>query len=218
MGPGGFVTPRWRVAPLVCWASLVFRAPEGPAAVCAGGRRPAREPSALRASLGASSRSPARPRHRPPAPWQVPPAPFTPVVPGRCVCRWVAARPRAVRAVSFARRRASKPGQAPAQRHRSVTRRPQVSCPALACRIAEPTTNIACNSPATLSNHEFTVLELQHFQTLLKLHPIELHAELGEFPFPWLSLCLRGIALHRWAMHCLVASALLCYLVHWCCI
>ena len=36
-------------------------------AVCAGGRRPAREPSALRASLGASSRSPARPRHRPPA-------------------------------------------------------------------------------------------------------------------------------------------------------
>ena len=35
-------------------APLVFRAPEGPAAVCAGGRRPAREPSALRASLGAS--------------------------------------------------------------------------------------------------------------------------------------------------------------------
>ena len=47
---------------------LVFRAPEGPAAVCAGGRRPAREPSAPRASLGASPRSPARPRHRPPAP------------------------------------------------------------------------------------------------------------------------------------------------------
>ena len=61
-------------------APLVFRAP-GPAAVCAGGRRPAREPSALRASpdlrpprglparslsalrasLGASARSPARP-------------------------------------------------------------------------------------------------------------------------------------------------------------
>ena len=35
--------------------------PVGRAAVCAGGRRPAREPSALRASLGASSRSPARP-------------------------------------------------------------------------------------------------------------------------------------------------------------
>ena len=32
--------------------------------------------------------------------------------PGRCVCRWAAARPRAVRASSFARRVASKPGQA----------------------------------------------------------------------------------------------------------
>ena len=45
-------------------APRVFRAPEGPAAVRAGGRRPARESSALRASLGASPRSPARPRHR----------------------------------------------------------------------------------------------------------------------------------------------------------
>ena len=33
--------------------------------------------------------------------------------PGRCVCRWVAARPLAVRAASFARRVGSKPGQAP---------------------------------------------------------------------------------------------------------
>ena len=80
------------VAPLVFWARdgpaarwagccvypLVFWAPDGPTAVCAGGRRPAREPSAPRASLGASSRSPARPRRRPPAPRQVPPAPSTP--------------------------------------------------------------------------------------------------------------------------------------------
>ena len=36
--------------------------------MCARGRRPAREPSAPRASLGASSRSPARPRRRPRAP------------------------------------------------------------------------------------------------------------------------------------------------------
>ena len=72
-------------------APLAFRALSGPAAVCAGGRRPARESSAPRASLGASSRSPARPRRRPPAPRQVPPAPSTPVVPGRCVCRWAAA-------------------------------------------------------------------------------------------------------------------------------
>ena len=46
-----------------CWAGLWGRA-----AVCAGGRRPAREPSAPRASLGASPRSPARPRRRPQAP------------------------------------------------------------------------------------------------------------------------------------------------------
>ena len=42
--------------------------PVGRAAGCARGRRPAREPSAPRASLGASSRSPARPRRRPRAP------------------------------------------------------------------------------------------------------------------------------------------------------
>ena len=57
----------------------------GRAAGCARGRRPAREPSAPRALLGASSRSPARPRHRPRAPQPgppVPPAPSTPVGPG----------------------------------------------------------------------------------------------------------------------------------------
>ena len=39
--------------------------------------------------LGASSRSPARPRHRPPALRQVPPAPSTPVGPGVLTCGWV---------------------------------------------------------------------------------------------------------------------------------
>ena len=39
--------------------------------------------------------------------------------------------------------------------------------------------NFACNSPAALSNHELTTLELQRFQTLLKLLPIELHARFG---------------------------------------
>ena len=42
--------------------------------------------------------------------------------------------------------------------------------------IAAELPNFACNSPTTLSNYEFTTLELQRFQTLLKLHPIELHA------------------------------------------
>jgi len=41
---------------------------------------------------------------------------------------------------------------------------------------ADPPTNFACNSPVTISNHEFTALELQRFQALLNLHPIELHA------------------------------------------
>ena len=49
----------------------------GRAAWCARGRRPAREPSAPRASLGASTRCPARPRRRPraPQPGQAPPPP-----------------------------------------------------------------------------------------------------------------------------------------------
>ena len=61
--PAPFAMPRSVLALLV-----------GRAAVCAGGRRPAREPSAPRASLGTSSRSPARPRHRPRAPRPCPAA------------------------------------------------------------------------------------------------------------------------------------------------
>ena len=49
----------------------------------------------------------------------------------------------------------------------------------------EPTPNSACNSPTTLSNPEIRSLELQRFLTLLKLHPIELHATfLGRAPPP----------------------------------
>ena len=46
--------------------------------------------------------------------------------------------------------------------------------------IAESTINFACNSPTTLSNHEFRLLVFQRFQTMLKLLPIELHATLGD--------------------------------------
>ena len=95
-------------------APLVFRAPSGPATVCAAGRRPAREPSAPRASLGASSRSPARPRHRPRAPQPGPPdppAPSTPVVPGVLI--------------GAAHRLEARPGPAAAHRHRGRSlRRP----------------------------------------------------------------------------------------------
>jgi len=49
-----------------------------------------------------------------------------------------------------------------------------------------PTTNFACNSPATISNSEFTALKSQRFKALLNLHPIELHAtfEEGQAPPP----------------------------------
>ena len=46
--------------------------------------------------------------------------------------------------------------------------------------IPRSTTNFACNSLTTISNIEFTALELQRFWTLLKVHAIELHAELME--------------------------------------
>ena len=84
---------------------LVFWAPEGPAALmgraalCARGRRPAREPSAPRASLGASSRSPARPRRRPPAPRPGPPGPPVPSTPATLVVLCAPAGNRAVTAL-----------------------------------------------------------------------------------------------------------------------
>ena len=127
----------------------------GRAARCARGRRPAREPSAQRASLGASARSPARPRRRPPAPRPgppVPPAPSTPVA-------------LALRGVAWCV--VSKPGQSP-----------------------PPPSNFARNSPATLSNIEFRSLELQRFQTLLKLYPIELRAT-------FLGSCLIVVVMSR---------------------
>ena len=52
----------------------------------------------------------------------------------------------------------------------------QDSHPVVTSHIPELTPNFACNSPTTLSNLEIKSLELQRFQTLLKLHLIELHA------------------------------------------
>ena len=127
---------------------------------------PARSPSALRASLGASSRSPARPRHRPRAP-QPGPAGLA-AASNRAALGMTRpparpARPLAVRAASFARRVVSKPGRAPQASPR----------PLLTSLLSSP--NFACNSPATLSNHEFTTLELQRFQTFSRFRPVQLH-------------------------------------------
>ena len=50
-------------------------------------------------------------------------------------------------------------------------------------RLPKLAINFACNSPTTLSNLEIRSLGLQRFQTLLNLHPIELHATfLGRAP------------------------------------
>ena len=114
----------------------VFRAPEGPAAREARqprfARRRASKPAlALRSLrrpshqwgrvadvwLGASPRSPARPCHRPPAPRQIPPAPFTPAALGVLTCGSV-------------RRLVVRPGPAAAHRHRgrSLRRPPHQWC------------------------------------------------------------------------------------------
>ena len=51
--------------------------------------------------------------------------------------------------------------------------------------------NFACNSPTALSNPEIRSLELQRFLTLLKLHPIELHAK---FVWGWVMPSPTGAA------------------------
>ena len=79
--------------------------------------------------------------------------------------RWAAARPRDrhTRALRLGMiDLEARPGPAATHRHRGLALPPPI--------------NFACNSPTTLSNYEFVVLEFQRFQTLLKLHPIELHA------------------------------------------
>ena len=78
----------------------MFRAPEGPAAVCAGGWRPARWPSAPRASLGASSFL--RVLLVAPRVFRAPEGPAA----------------RETRRLRFARRRVSEPGQAPSSPYR----------------------------------------------------------------------------------------------------
>ena len=91
-----------------------------------------------------------------------------------------ASRPR--RELRSARRLEARPGPATAHGHRSLapTGTPSLAhsphAQPLTSLIPEPTPNFACNSPDTTSNLEFRSLELQRFQTLLKLLPIELHA------------------------------------------
>ena len=67
--------------------------------------------------------------------------------------------------------------RSPARPRLGPTGSPRPHRPASAlAHIAAELLNFACNSPATISNIEFTALKLQCFQTLLNLLPIELHA------------------------------------------
>ena len=198
---------RCRVVVLLV-APLVFRALRcdalwGPAAVCAGGRRPAREIATREpAARSGRSRGPPWPCRHPPAPrpgpatahghrsQALPPPTGTEAVPSGPS----GAAPRSPPVPSgpsgalhtcgagslfgsSTRRLVVRPGLATARWHRSQA--PQALHPALAHIAAGRTRNVACNSPATCSSHEIITLELQRFQTLLKLHPIELHAFFG---------------------------------------
>ena len=121
------------------------------------------------------------------------------VGPGCLMCPLAAARPRAVRAASFARRVASKPGQAPppptgtaarpgpaaAHGHRSPALRPSgASTPAarLVLLCVGPSclllSNFARNSPVTISEFELASLELQRFWAVFKSDRGKLRADL----------------------------------------
>ena len=103
-----------------------------------------------------------------------------------------ASRPR--RELRSARRLEARPGPAATHGHRSLALLcppdpPAPSSPVWSSVLrtihitAEPTPNVARNSPTTLSNPGIRSLELQRFQTLLKLLPIELRATfLGQAP------------------------------------
>ena len=135
--------------------------------------------------LGVSSRSPARPCRRV----------ACSVGLGRCVCRWAAARPRDrhTRACgsewSISRPALALPpptGTATSPHHRAPAPQPgpphlrALARQALAPLTPAPTTNFARNSPATASSFELRSLELQRFQTSLKLQQIELRATFVE--------------------------------------
>ena len=161
--PGPIGAGRFCYAYVACVGGLLPRQISGRCAACP----PARSPSAPRALLGVSARSPARPR-RPRGGLQSVGVPV-------CCLAW----PR--------RLRAPQPGPpvTAGALHASGAFVADVAgasacCSARTRRLeACQILSFACNSPETLSNHELTTLELQRFQTLLKLLPIELHARFG---------------------------------------
>jgi len=158
-------------------APRVFRARSGPAAVCAGGRRPARDPSAPRASLGASSRSPAWPCRRPPALRQVPPAPPHR---RRLVCCALHRLARLPAAQQFRMQFSSSKVLVRVSMHCYVTCVFELHA-TFAWASPSPG-NFARNSLEATSNHELTSLQLQRLWTVSKSDRRKLCAS-----FAWLA-------------------------------
>ena len=182
----------------------------GPAAVCAGGRRPARSPLALHVVAVWHRWCSGRRRARPPARSphascarsgrsRSPPVPSGPSGALHTGDDW-----RAGVWLSASSRSPPVPSGPSGALHTGGTcgawTSPARPCcqshftPSRRTLIVESAINFACNSLIVLSNHEFRLLELQRFQTLLKLLPIELHATFLR-PGSAVTFRLRGQAL-----------------------
>ena len=84
-------------------------------------------------------------------------------------------------------------------------------------RLASYPTNVACNSPNTAPHHATISLELQRLRTLLKVHPIELHAKLLQARAACVPRRARGLDTSRvgpmaraWARHFARGGLMVC--------
>ena len=147
----------FRVPRVLCWAGL------------RRGRRPAREPSAPRAWLGASTRCPARPRRRPRAPQPGLRSSGALHAGGACA---VVSHLEA-RLGSAAHGHRSQACVPPAPFTPAV--RLVLLCVAPSCLLLS---NFARNSPVTISEFELASLELQRFWAVFKSDRGKLRADL----------------------------------------
>ena len=194
-------------------APRVFRAPEAPAArearrphfVRRRASKPARALRSLRRPprqwgwvadvwFSASSRSPARPRRRPPAPRPGPPIPPAPSTSAALVADRV-------------RRVASKPGISTITCRSVKCARGNV-CEYVLSRPCRRLSNFARNSHLAVSNFEFVSLELQRFREVSKNDRDKLRAKfVWRWPCEPMLAQPTGRSLHRgrvlWFLRCL---------------
>ena len=115
------------------------------------------------------------------------------VGPGRCVCRWAAARPRDRHTRACGSEWSiSKPARAlrtlrrPPHRRRLACWRVDWCVGSLSGQAPPPSINFARNSPATISNVEFTALKSQRFWGVSKNDRDKLRAKFG---WRWCRCC-----------------------------